>query len=231
MKLENFAQNDTLESTLLRRVSAVNIKMAQIILVRHGEVAGNTGDKMAFVGWGDLELTENGVRQSHAVAEFISAENVSAVYSSDLQRARITAERIAEKQGLNVTVDPDLREVNYGAWENLGEEELLANWREQWQARQNDPWNVAPPDGECYAQMWSRFFPKWEQIVERHKNQTAVLVGHNGLIRILICHLLGAPFENFKRVHVSNCGVSRVDIEADKVLVRCINDTSHLLNI
>jgi broad specificity phosphatase PhoE len=205
--------------------------MTNIFLVRHGEVAGNAGDKLAFVGWGDLPLTENGERQSRAVADYLSGEKIAAVYSSDLQRALITARRIAQKQGLDVRVDRDLREVNYGAWEGLGESELLENWRDQYEARQNDPWNVAPTGGESYAQMWQRFFPKWQQLVKAHEGESAVLVGHNGLIRMLVCHLLGAPFGNFKRVHVSNCGVSRFEIEGDKVLVRVLNDTHFLKGI
>jgi broad specificity phosphatase PhoE len=202
--------------------------MAQVILVRHGEVAGNTGEKTALVGWGDLPLTARGETQSRAVAEYLSGEKIAAVYSSDLQRARLTAERIAEKHGLEVRVHRDLREVNYGAWESLSEAEITAGWPELWPARQNDPWNVAAPEGENYEQMWTRFFPQWQRIIESHAGETAVFVGHNGLIRMLICHLLGAPFENFRRVHINNCSVSRVEIGAEKVLVRCLNDTSFL---
>jgi broad specificity phosphatase PhoE len=153
------------------------------------------------------------------------------VYSSDLQRAKITAERIAQKHALDVFVDRDLREVNYGAWENLSEAELLRDWRELWLARQSDPWNVAPPEGENYAQMWARFLPKWQRMISSHVGETLVFVGHNGLIRMLLCHLLGAPFGNFKRIHISNCGVSRVEIDGDRVLMRSINETSHLKHL
>lgn len=202
--------------------------MTQVILVRHGEVAGNSGEKLAFVGWGDLPLTEYGVLQSRAVGEYLNSEHIAAVYSSDLERARITAEQIAGEHGLEVRIDPHLREVNYGAWESLGEEELLRDWAEEYAARQRDPWSIAPPDGECYAQMWERFLPKWNQIIKEHDGETIVLVGHNGLLRMLMCFLLGAPFQNFKRVHIGNGSVSRVELDGDKVLIRCINDTHFL---
>lgn len=202
--------------------------MTTVLLVRHGEVAGNTGDKKAFVGWGDLVLTERGEEQSHQVAQYLAGEPIAAVYSSDLQRARITADRIAAKHGLETRVDFDFREVNYGAWENLSEEELLADWSELWTARQNDPWNVAAHEGESYSQMWGRFYPKWQQLVEAHDGQTVVLVGHNGLIRMLICHLLGAPFQNFKRIHLSNCATTRVVFKGSEVLLESMNDTHYL---
>lgn len=210
--------------------------MTNIIIVRHGEVAGNTGDKPAFVGWSDLPLTTRGELQSQAVADALHTEDVAAVYSSDLQRARITAERIAQKHDLEVATDVDLREVNYGKWEGLGEAELLSEYSAQWQARQNDPWNVAAVEGECYSQMWARFLPRWEAMVQRHHDETAVFVGHNGLIRMLLCYFVDAPFNNFKRFHVTNCGITRVEIEpptggTERVLVKGVNETSHLRNI
>lgn len=204
--------------------------MTRIFLVRHGEVAGNAGDKPAFVGWSDLPLNSRGERQAELVARYLELEKVDAVYASDLQRAKNTAEAIAQKHNLPVRVDADLREVNYGAWEGLSESDLLAEYSAQWSARQNDPWNVAAVEGESYEQMWNRFLPKWHQLVENHAGETAVLVAHNGLIRMLLCFLLGAPFENFKRIHVSNGGVSRVEIGASGVLLRSVNETNHLTN-
>lgn len=210
--------------------------MTKLIIVRHGEVAGNAGDKKAFVGWGDLALNERGLQQAQAVGDFLQNETIDAVYSSDLQRAVITAQKIATPHHLTVQIDPDLREVNYGKWEGLSEEELLEQYGEQWRDRQADPWNVSAVGGENYAQMWARFFPKWQALVERHQGQTAVLVGHNGLIRMLLCHLLGAPFANFKRIHVNNCSITRAEIEArpgdaPQILIQGINQTGHLQHI
>lgn len=210
--------------------------MTKIILVRHGEVAGNAGKLPAFVGWSDLPLNARGEQQAQAVGEYLQNENIVAVYSSDLQRAKLTAQRIAEKRNLEVQTDADLREVNYGKWEGLSEADLHREYSSAWQARQSDRWNVAAPEGENYAQMWTRFLPKWNALVEKHQNETVVLVGHNGLLRILLCYLLGAPFENFKRIRVANCGVTRVEIErggsgGERILVQSVNDTSHLKQI
>ena len=204
--------------------------MTTILLVRHGEVAGNVGDKPTFVGWNDLPLNESGLGQAQAVAQYLQSEKLAAVYSSDLQRAKNTAEAIASHHNLPVQIDADMREVNYGAWEGLGEVDLLREYSEQWTSRQNDPWNVAAVEGESYAQMWQRFLPKWNLLVGKHVGETVVLVAHNGLIRMLICHLMGAPFENFKRVHVSNGSVSRIGASPAGVLLRSINETNHLQN-
>ncbi len=207
--------------------------MTKIFLVRHGEVAGNRGASSFFVGWSDLPLNERGQQQAQQVGAFLESEKISGVYASDLQRAEKTAERIAQKHGLNVETDVALREVNYGRWEGLSEADLHREYSLQWTARQSDPWNVAAVDGENYAQMWARFFPCWEELLKKHAGENFVVVAHNGLLRMLLCYLTGAPFENFKRFHAANGGVSRVEIERDgdgteRIVLQSINETAHL---
>lgn len=204
--------------------------------MRHGEVAGNAGENRAFVGWGDPPLNEWGWKQAKAVGERLKTEKIKAVYSSDLQRARNTAAEVALRHGLEVCVDADLREVNYGKWDGLSEAQLLQRYSQEWLARQEDPWNVATLEGENHAQMWARVLPKWNALLERHCEENrgescdgaVVLVAHNGLLRILICHLLGMPFGNFKRIRTSNGGITRVEIRDGKVLLESLNETSHL---
>ena len=207
--------------------------MTTIFLVRHGEVAGNHGDAPVFVGWTDLALNERGEKQALQVGDFLKDESISAVYSSDLQRAAKTAERIAEKHNLKVRTNAALREVNYGKWEGLSQADLHREYSQAWSARQQNPWNVAAIGGENYAQMWERFFPVWKDLLQKHEGEKLVLVGHNGLLRMLVCFLSGAPFENFKRFHVSNGGVSRVEIEQnndnlERIVLKTVNETSHL---
>lgn len=208
--------------------------MTRIFLVRHGEVAGNHGDAPVFVGWGDLPLNARGEKQAAQVGALLKNEKISAVVTSDLQRAEKTGERIAEQHGLKVQTDAALREVNYGKWEGLSEAELHREYSQQWTARQNDPWNVAAVEGENYAQMWARFFPVWQALLQKYENQNFVLVGHNGLLRMLLCYLSGAPFENFKRFHVGNGGVSRVEVthensKAKRIILKAVNETAHLV--
>ena len=179
--------------------------MTTVFLIRHGEVAGNSGDEQKFVGWSDKALTEVGEAQAVAIAQRLENERLDAIYASDLQRARCTAERIAAHHGLIVQSDAALREASYGLWEGLSEREIAATWPVQWQQRTADAVHVAPPQGECYADVWERWQPAWQQIVERHRanstdGDSIAIVAHNGAMRILLCHLLGMPFENFRRI-------------------------------
>ena len=195
--------------------------MSQFFLVRHGEVEGNYGPSRTFAGWGDKPLTEKGRAQAQAVANRLATENLAAVYSSDLMRARDTAEAIAARHNLTVQTDAALREVNYGKWEGLGDAELLRDWAELWQKRVADPLNVAPPDGESYADLWRRLQPAWEAILERHQGQSVAVVGHNGSLRILLCHLLGAPLGNARHIRLMNTSISRVEFENSAMGSQC----------
>lgn len=212
--------------------------------MRHGEVEGNStaaGGRLTFAGWVDKPLTARGETQAQATAKRFSSEKIDVVLSSDLIRARRTAELIAAPHALEVRVESAFRELNYGAWEGLGLEEIERDYLDIWQARQRDAESVAPPDGENYADLWRRLEPAWESLVNGFAaDANVVLVAHNGTLRTLICHLLGAPVNNLKRIQTSNCGVSLVEIArnadieysiSDEIVLRTINDTHHLNGI
>lgn len=219
--------------------------MTTIFLIRHGEVAGNSGAYRTFAGMEDLALTPRGAQQAAAVAERMSGEELDAVYASTLQRAWRTAEGIAAKFGLAATRDPGFCEVNYGKWEGLGEAEILADYASEWEARVADPWNVAPPGGESYADLWKRLQPAWERLLEQHAGQRVALVGHNGSLRVLLCHLLEAPFANARRLQIGNCSITKIVISEDEksvpsgggqllgppTVIEYVNNTCHLEGI
>ena len=213
--------------------------MTTIYLVRHGEVAGNTGEHRTFAGASDLPLTERGQRQKEAVAGALEKMPLTAVYASTLQRAFQTGEAIASKHGLPVVGMAALKEVNYGDWEGLSEDDILARYAAEWKARVEDPWNNAPPGGESYKMLWARLEPAWTQIINDNEGGTVAVVGHNGSLRVLLCELLGAPAKNARRLQVGNCSLTKVEIgnaktiaggqlEGPPVVVSYINSTAHL---
>ncbi|HVF84737.1 MAG TPA: histidine phosphatase family protein, partial [Abditibacteriaceae bacterium] len=175
--------------------------MSHIFLVRHGEVEGNSiaaGGRLTFAGWGDKPLTTRGELQAKAIAGRLSNEKLTAIYASDLIRAQRTAQEIAQRHNLNVRTDKRLREVNYGMWEGLGLDEIVADWQDVWDARNLDPEHIAPPQGESYADLWRRLGPCWNEIVQLHgEDEHVAIVAHNGTLRVLLCHVLGMPLRHF----------------------------------
>ncbi len=213
--------------------------MTTIYLVRHGEVAGNTGAHRTFAGARDLPLNERGLLQVGAIATRLESEKIDAVYASTLQRAFKTGEAIAAKHELKVVGMDALREVNYGDWEGLSEEDIARDYADLWRERVEDPWNVAPPKGESYSMLWARLEPAWTQIVRDNEGKTVVVVGHNGSLRVLLCELLGAPAKNARQLQIGNGSLTKVQIgdvrgvhtgqlPSPSVVIGYVNSTAHL---
>ena len=208
----------------------------KIFLVRHGEVEGNSGPRPTFSGWNDVALTARGKLQAQAVAARLQKENLRAIHSSDLSRARETAQTIAMSHKLKVETSQAWRETDYGAWSGLGETEIVAGWSELWARKKADQFGVAAPGGESGADVWKRLAPRWNRLVEEvcdastRDESDAVLVAHNGPLRLLVCHLIGAPLDNFRRIKMDNCGLTCVEIGARDGAPRLlfVNSTCHL---
>ena len=212
----------------------------KIFLVRHGEVEGNSGPRPTFSGWNDVPLTPLGTRQADAIAARLQGEKLRAVHSSDLSRARETARVLAAPHGLEVETSQAWREADYGAWSGLGESEISARWSEVWARRKADPFSVAAPGGESTKSLWRRLKPRWEKLCEearaastRGEEGATVLVAHNGPLRLLVCHLLGAPPRNFRRIKIGNCSLTCVEIGAEMQppLLRFVNESGYLEGI
>ena len=216
--------------------------MTTIYLIRHGEVAGNSGAIRTFAGSRDLELTPRGIEQARAIAARMKDVHLDAVYASKLQRAWRTADGIAATHGLQTQRLGGWNEVDYGAWEGLSEAEINADYADLWKQRVADPWTIAPHDGESYRMLWARLEPEWTRLLENHSGQTVAVVGHNGSLRVLLCQLLGAPPKNARRLQIGNCSLTKVSVdsptgaeseklEGPPLVISYINDTSHLSEV
>lgn len=220
--------------------------MTTIYLIRHGEVAGNSGEHRTFAGARDLELTARGLQQVRSIAARMEGVQLDAVYASTLQRAWRTADAIAASHELSVTRLDAWNEVNYGEWEGLSEAEIAASYGDLWRERVADPWKVAPPGGESYLMLWRRLAPAWNRITRAHQGQSIAIVGHNGSLRVLLCELLGAPPSNARRLMIGNCSLTKINVadvpapgaqegdaklEGPPLVIEYINDTSHLQGI
>jgi broad specificity phosphatase PhoE len=175
-------------------------------LVRHGATAWNTA-KLAQ-GHADIELNDEGRAQASATAQRLAGEDIAAVYSSDLSRSVATAEAIARPHGLEVVMDPDLREVDQGEWTGLHVDEIARRWPDRWgDARHHS----ARPGGESPAQVRRRALAALSRIVERHPGASVVVVSHGGTIRWISAEVLGYDDVASARIRgVGNGGIVSV---------------------
>lgn len=166
-----------------------------LFLLRHGEI--NPGPERRFVGQTDLPLTDKGVHQAKWWGRRLKDTGVGAIVASDLVRCRMTAEIIAKATGLPLQLMAQLREIDLGDWENRTMESVRKNEPERWAARGNDLAGFRPPGGESFADLADRVVPVFSQIAEQDGSR--LIVTHAGVIRVLLCRILGLPLDRLFR--------------------------------
>src|SRR2546428_10178827 len=115
----------------------------RLFAVRHG--ATEYSRERRFAGSRDVPLTTDGRLQADAVAQALAGAGVAAVYTSPLERARVCAELIAKPHRLEPRVEPDVREMAFGAWEGITREELRRRFPREAEAWRLTPHLVTPP--------------------------------------------------------------------------------------
>jgi 2,3-bisphosphoglycerate-dependent phosphoglycerate mutase len=158
--------------------------VTELLLVRHGETDWNAVGRLQ--GHTDRPLTEFGRRQARQLAAELEDEGLEAIYSSDLVRARETAEIVSTRLGLTVVLDPDLREKDWGTWEGLS-------------AVERDRVEFV---GESTAAHRDRILRALRRISDRHRGNVRILVvTHGGSMRRAQTAALGLALPV-----VENCG-------------------------
>ena len=158
--------------------------MTRLILVRHGETDWNVEGR--YQGQSDVPLNKAGRLQAAEMRPQIQALLPAAIYSSDLVRARETAEILAGPLGIPVQVDPRFREIHLGEWEGLLFDEIQARYSGLLKLRREDPAKVSAPGGETVAHVRDRVLAATKEIIEVHGDQTVVVVAHGLPLAILI---------------------------------------------
>lgn len=196
-----------------------------LILVRHGETDWNT--ERRYQGQFDVPLNSKGEWQAQQAARALTGEPIEQLISSDLLRARMTAEAIAAACDIPVTTDARLREKSFGSWEGLTVDQIKKQDGEAYARWRANPVDHAPTGGETLAVTRRRVLSLWEGIKESDA-QTIVLVSHGGTLRILLSYLLYLPPESFWQIRLDNAGLSRLRVNHTEVTLDILNDVSHL---
>jgi glucosyl-3-phosphoglycerate phosphatase len=169
------------------------VSLEQLVLWRHGETDYNLAGRIQ--GHLDSSLTDNGLRQARLAAPSIDAFEPSVAVSSDLNRARTTAQVYAEVSGAGVALDKRLRETHVGEWQGLSGAEVEHGWPGALSTWRADP-TWAPPGGESRVEVASRAVEVVTELDHGHRG-TALLVAHGGLITALTAKLLALPVESW----------------------------------
>ncbi len=160
-----------------------------LYLARHGETDWNVAGR--WQGHTDVPLNARGRAQAREMAERLRALRIGGVATSDLTRARETAEIVATELGVEVPhVDPALRERRFGCFEGLTRDEVAARHPEAWARYLADP-GPAPPGGESRDELLGRLLPAVAQVVAQLQGPVLVVM-HGGSMRALLAAHVGA---------------------------------------
>lgn len=201
--------------------------MTKIILTRHGHVEGITPER--FRGRLDLALTALGRRQIGATSRRINAAwQIAAVYTSPMSRCVATGEAIAAPAGLKGCPLPGLNDIDYGEWQGLTRDEAASHWPEALAAWYRTPHLAQPPGGETLQDVLARVAAMLRLIVDRHRGDTVVLVGHDSVNRVILLHALELPLSRYWLFRQEPCTLNELDFADGLFSVRTINETYHL---
>lgn len=198
----------------------------ELIIIRHGETDWNKG--LRFQGQQDISLNQSGREQASSVRDVLVDRKIDSIYSSDLKRARETAEIIAEPHHLEVKQLKGLREMNFGSWEGLSYQEIEARDPDILKKWFKDPTSTHPPDGERVIEFQARIAETFKSILRECQGKRVVIVSHGGSIRIYLTYLLKMPVKLYWRFEVKNCGLNIVKIYQDNPVLTLLNSTAHL---
>ena len=182
-------------------------------LVRHGQTDWNFEGR--YQGQVDTPLNPTGILEAGLAARLLADRPFQAVYSSDLERARRTAEMIAQARHIPVLVDPRLREIRLGEWEGQLFDEIRARFPAEIEERKRNPLTFRPPRGESIEEVWARVRQAVNEISRQNPGQEVVLVAHGIVVAVLLAYARDCDICQAYRWIPENAAPERLDWPVD----------------
>ena len=199
----------------------------ELVLIRHGVTAWNRARR--FQGQIDVPLNEVGQSQAERTGRRLADWPLGAVYTSDLVRARQTAEPIAARRGLAMRVDARLRERHYGDFEGRTSDEIERDEADAWRRwRERDPDFALPGGGESLRVLHTRVASVLRELASRHPGETVVAVTHGGVLDIAYRLATGLPLEAPRSHDLLNASLNRVAWDGGAFSLVAWADVAHL---
>lgn len=206
----------------------MNKNTTRLVVIRHAETEWNIQNK--FQGHLDSKLTLPGIKQAEAIADTLKGEAYDVIYSSDLERAKQTAEIIARSLNLKVYTEKDLREINLGVMQGLKKDEFIVKYPEVISKYHADPEYVIP-GGESKLQLYNRATGILEKIIRKHKGHNILLVAHGGVLDCIIRNTFDIPLNKQRNFSLFNASINRFAVEDGEWKLESWGETSHMRDI
>jgi probable phosphoglycerate mutase len=201
-------------------------EVTRLIVVRHGETDWNVEGRLQ--GQLDVPLNDRGLEQARRTASALDDDAPQVVVSSDLARARQTAEAISLRFGLPLSTDPGLRERSFGRFQGMTHTEVAERWPDdalRWRRREPA---FAPGDGESLEVFHPRCVEAALRAARAHPGRTIVLVAHGGVLDCLYRAASRIPLDAPRSWALDNAAINRLLYTGSGLTLVGWNDVHHL---
>ncbi len=178
-----------------------------IDLLRHGDVEGGRkyrgqlDDPLSKLGWEQLRSATNKIQSWQHIV------------TSPLKRCSAFASELSQTHSLPLKTEIKFKEVSFGLWEGKKADELIESEPENIKKYWSDPINTTPPQGENLLYFEKRVMSGWENMLKEFQGKHILVISHAGVMRIILCHVLGMPLTELFKLDVGLAKASRIQID------------------
>jgi len=181
--------------------------LGSIIFLRHGQAKNNI-ERILTGRTPGIPLTEKGIEQAEKAAKFLEDMNISAIYSSPIERARHTAEIVGKHNSLDVIIDDRLIELDMGKFTGVPYDEIFSTHGNVFMKFYNGELEIAHNGVETFAEVKKRILGIVDHVIEKHPDQNVVLVTHMDPIKAMLSTVVDLTAENLFELIIANASLN-----------------------
>ena len=193
-----------------------------IIFLRHAQAENNTKRILA----GRIEgvpLTKAGIEQAERIAKYLKPLDISAIYSSPIERSSHTAEIIAKNNSLDYELDDRITEIDMGKFTRMNYDDMFAKYGNIFlKFYENDP-IIAEHEVETFPEVQRRILGMVNHVVEKHKNENVILVTHMDPIKSMLSIVLDLKPKTLFELIIANASLTIIKEQENKFSLSAIN--------
>jgi broad specificity phosphatase PhoE len=163
----------------------------------------------------DQPISTKGRLEAHRLAAFFSGKTIEAIYTSEYRRTGQTIAFVAQERQLTPIIDARLNEIDNGLIDGLADEEIQQRYPETWRGYNERKADFRFPEGETGAEAQKRIVDFLEEKRQQNNSSDIILVSHDGLIRLLMCYLMGIPVYKRWNFQVDTCGIMEISYQPE----------------
>ena len=194
-----------------------------IIFLRHAQAENNTKRILAGRTEG-VPLTKTGIEQAERIAKYLASIDISAIYSSPIERARHTAGIVAKNCSLEeVVIDERLTEIDMGKFTRMNYDDMFAKYGNIFlKFYENDP-VISEHEVETFPDVQKRVLDMVDDVLKKHNNENVILVTHMDPIKSMLATVMDLKPKTLFELIIANASLTIITEQDKKFSLSAIN--------